>query len=73
MVCEGIFKKFRDRLRGKGLPQSGEQPVSQLYNLYDHYYDVLLTEEEVVWKKRLSELRRDMDGVTKELIALCGN
>ncbi len=73
VVCEGIFKKFRDRLRGKGLPQSGEQPVSQLYNLYDHYYDVLLTEEEVVWKKRLSELRRDMDGVTKELIALCGN
>lgn len=73
MVCEGIFKKFRDRLRGKGLPQSTQQPISQLYNLYDHYYDVLLTKEEVAEKKRLSELRHDMDKVTKQLMALCQN
>ncbi|MCI9047642.1 MAG: hypothetical protein HFG71_10300 [Hungatella sp.] len=73
VVCEGIFKKFRDRLRGKGLPQSTQQPISQLYNLYDHYYDVLLTKEEVAEKKRLSELRHDMDKVTKQLMALCQN
>lgn len=71
VVCDGIFRKFRDRLRGNGLPQSTEQPISQLYNLYDHYYDGLLTKEEAAQKKRFGELRHDMDELTKHLIMLC--
>lgn len=71
VVCDGIFKMFRDKLRGKGLPQSSEQPVDQLYDLYDHYYDALLTKEEADQKKCLSELRHDMDGLTKQLVELC--
>lgn len=71
VVCDGILKKFRDKLRGEGLVQNAEQPISQLYNLYDHYYDVLLSEKEVSHKRRLGELRHDTDVLARQLIALC--
>lgn len=71
VVCDGILKKFRDKLRGEGLAQNAEQPISQLYNLYDHYYDVLLSEEEVSHRKRLSELRHKTDVLARQLITLC--
>lgn len=73
VVCDGILKKFRDKLRGDGLPQNAEQPINQLYNLYDHYYDVLLSKEEISHKKHLSELRSNTYKLAKGLIALCQN
>jgi len=73
VVCDGILKKFRDKLRGEGFAQNAEQPISQLYNLYDHYYDVLLSEEEVSHKKRLNELRHNTDVLARQLIVLCQN
>lgn len=72
-VCKGIFKKFWDKLRGEGLPQNSEQPINQLYDLYYHYYDVLLTKEEAEQKKRLCNLRQDIIGLTKQLIEFCWN
>ncbi len=71
VVCDGILKKFRDKLRGEGLPQNAEQPINQLYNLYYRYYDVLLSEEELSYKKRLGELRRNTDMLARQLIVLC--
>ena len=71
VVCDGIFRRFRDRLRGKGLPQSTEQPINQLYNLYDHYYDELLTKDEADQKRSLHELRHNMNELTKQLIMFC--
>lgn len=71
VVCDGILRKFRDKLRGDGFAQNTEQPISQLYNLYDHYYDVLLSSEEVSHKKQLKELRHSTDGLARQLIALC--
>lgn len=70
VVCDNILKKFRDKLRGDGLSQNTDRPISQLYNLYDQYYDVLLSENEVLHKKRLSELRRGIIGLSKQLMAL---
>ena len=72
-MCDDILKKFRDKLRGDDLPQNAEQPVSQLYNLYDHYYDVLLSQEEVSHKMHLNELRRNTDVLARQVTALCQN
>jgi hypothetical protein len=73
VVCDDILKKFRDKLHGDDLPQNAEQPVSQLYNLYDHYYDVLLSQEEVSHKMHLNELRRNTDVLARQVTALCQN
>lgn len=72
VVCDGILKKFRDKLRGDGLTQDANQPISQLYNLYDQYYDVLLSENELSHKKRLNELRHETAGLAKQLSSLQG-
>lgn len=68
VVCDGILQKVRDKLRGEGLQPNAEQ---ELYNLYDHYYEALLTEEEADRKRNMNRLRRDTNQLAGQLVDLC--
>ena len=68
VVCDGILQKVRDKLRGEGLQPNAEQ---ELYNLYDHYYEALLTEEEADRKRNMNRLCRDTNQLAGQLVDLC--
>lgn len=68
VVCDDILQKVRDKLRGEGLEPNAEQ---QLYNLYHHYYEVLLSQEEADNKRKICRLRQDTSDLVRQLVVLC--
>lgn len=71
LVCDGILKKFWDRLRGIDVSQSTGQPWNQLYNLYYRYYDQLATEDERAAKVHARKLQVDLGSLSEQLFKAC--
>ncbi len=71
LVCDGILKKFWDRLRGIDVSQGTGQPWNQLYNLYYRYYDQLATEDERAAKEHARNLEAELVSLSDQLSKVC--
>ncbi len=71
LVCDGILKKFWDRLRGIDVSQGTGQPWNQLYNLYYRYYDQLATEDERAAKEHARKLQAELGSLSDQLSQAC--